>query len=87
MKNLKVHWAGILAIAIAASITSCNNERRVEEYNKTKLLREMPSFEQVFERTEKVIEETPIDEIIIPEGLILEDTETTENTEETGFSK
>ena len=87
MKNFKVNLPLVLAITLAVTVTSCENERRVEEYNKTKLLREIPSFEQVFERTEKVIEETPIDEIIIPEGLILEDTETTENTEETGFSK
>lgn len=79
MKNLKVVWPTVLALALAVTITSCRNNKIVEDYEKTKLLHDVPTFEDIFEKADQEIEE-----IVIPEGFEFAGTEV---VEETGFSK
>ena len=66
MKNLKVAWPTLLAIALAVSITSCHNNKLVEDYEKSKLTQSVPTFEQVFTPTEEEIPQIEVEE---PKGF------------------
>lgn len=82
MKNFKVYWPGVIAIALAASIVSCHNEQMVEEYNHHMQVERMQEAEETFEELREKIHNIKLDKVVIPEGL---DVET--NEEEAGFSK
>ena len=85
MKNFKPCWPVIIAVALGVTLVSCENDRRVEQYEKERFMHQIniPAFEEVFERSQKVFDEQELAEIIYPEGLDLDQVE----TEETGFSK
>ena len=94
ISNLKPSWAGILAIAVACSVISYHNNKLAEETKKDQYIHQIniPTFEEVFEPAVKSFDEleTQLNEVIIPEGLHLdqiESEEAEEMTEEAGFSK
>lgn len=86
IKDLKVCWPSLLAAAIAVSLVSCHNEKMAEQHQQEMVINNRITFEETFVKSDFLkLQEHELEEIIIPDGLELEDTETYE--EEAGFSK
>ncbi len=80
MKNLKVVWPTVIAIALAVGITSCHNNQLVENYEKRQFSESLPKFEDTFEPSKYRIEE--IKRLDLEESSYQE-----EQTDTTSFSK
>ena len=84
VKNLKVAWPTILAVVLGVSLVSCHNEKMKEEAEKQMWQNNLVTFEETFVKADRTVKDYELEEIVIPEGLILEE----ENIEEeAGFSK
>ena len=85
IKNLKVCWPSLLAAAIAVTLISSYNEYTAEQHEKEMQMNNIISFEETFIKSDCLqLQEHELEEIIIPEGLELEEEDT---FEEDGFSK
>ncbi len=79
MKNFKVYWPGIIAIALAVGMVSCHNEQLIKEHDREMRIEQMREYQETFEELRENINNIQLDEIVVPEDLELE--------EEAGFSK
>ena len=86
IKDLKVCWPSLLAAAIAVTLVSCHNEKMAEQNQKAMEINNRITFEETFVKSDFLeLQDHELEEIIIPDGLDLEDTETYEDG--VGFSK
>ena len=84
MKNLKVNWTALLAIAVAVSVVSCANEH-FDQQKKEIYRNNFIQSEQKFEEIRENFDNVELEKIVIPEGLDIENTNI--NAEEAGYSK
>ena len=78
MKKLNISWPALVGVVVAFTLISCNNQKAQEKYEKEQAIANIniPAFEEVFEKANREMDELPIDEIIIPEGLEVEEEDT-----------
>lgn len=77
VNDLKVSWPAFLAIAVAISLVSYHNDKVREENEKRIIENNIVTFEETFKKSNFVIEEVELEELIKPE----------ETEKEAGFSK
>ncbi len=81
VKNLKVCWAPLLAIAIAATVASCHNEKISEKAKQEIAQSTFASFEDSFQKSRFLLENFDFDNMTDSVESEIE------STEEAGFSK
>ncbi|MBR3211074.1 MAG: hypothetical protein IKF71_03960 [Bacilli bacterium] len=77
VKNLKVCWVPILAMALTVSIVSCHNEKVAEKKTQEIYRSNFSSFEDSFEKSRFLLEHYELEDVI----------DSDETTNEAGFSR
>ena len=78
MKKLRVNWPAIIGISVALALVACHNEHQQEETRKQMVNNNTQRIEQAMDEAMDKLLNTPLEEIVYPEGLQIE---------EKGFSK
>lgn len=79
VRKIKVCWPALIAMAIAATVVSCNNEKMAEKHQNEIYLSNFASFEDSFEKSKFLLQNSGLED-----GITSEETEN-ETTNEAVF--